>query len=135
MVLQKIRYRVWFLVLLTSMALLLMMLSIYTNSMYRLGLALIWLTIGLNNWYNNAVLELTDEELLTRNGLGFITGRYAYLEGEVEVRAKQIYFNQKKIYSHSITFVEEDFEKVREYLTSNNPELNLVRHLVPDEDE
>ena len=131
----KIRYRFWFLTIVIVMALVLMLLSLYTDSNYRLVLAIIWLVIGLNNWRNNSVLDITATEILTRNGLGIVTKRYAYQEGEVEVRNKQIFFNKKKIYSHSVTFVEEDFEKVREYLTIKNPELNLGRHLVSEDED
>jgi hypothetical protein len=131
----KIRYRFWFLAIVIVMALFLMFLSLYTQSNYRLALAIIWLVIGLNNWRNNSVLDVTSTEIMTRNGLGIVTKRYAYQEGEVEVRDKQIFFNKKKIYSHSITFLEEDFEKVREYLTTENPELNLIRHLVPEDED
>lgn len=115
------------------MALFLILLSLYTNSFYRVILAVIWLLIGLNNAFNNAVLEVNETEIILRNGLGIVTKNYPYQKGRVRVNDKEIYFNEKRIYRHSFTFSRNDFELIREYLTSKNPELNLGRHLVDDD--
>lgn len=106
----KIRQRLGFVFTQLLMALFLIFLSLYTGSNYRLILGVIWLLIGLNSLRNNSILEVTEKELLVRNGLGMISKRFAYKEGEVEVRGKKIFINQQKIYSHSFFFVEEDFE-------------------------
>lgn len=129
----KIRYQFWFLALIIMMALFLIFLSLYTNSFYRVILAVIWLIIGLNNAFNNAILEVNETEIILRNGLGIVTKRYAYQEGRVRVSDKEIYFNEERIYKHSFTFSRDDFELIREYLTLKNPELNLDRHLVDDD--
>jgi len=89
--------------------------------------------ISLNNVYNNSILELTDKELILRNGLGVIAKRYAYKESKVLVRDKAIYIDDKRVYKHLFTYLEADFEVVKERLVLNNPELNLDRHLVEDE--
>ncbi len=115
------------------MALLLLFLAFYTGSMYRAVLAAVWMIIVANNMLNNSVLDVTETEILVKNSLGMISKRYVYQEGAVEVRDKQIFFDKQKIFSHSFFFSEEDFEKVREYLTLKNPELNLGRHLVDDD--
>lgn len=129
----KIRYQIWFLVFNIMMALLLILLAWYTDSLYRIILGAIWLLIGSSNIYNNSILELTNEELILRNGLGIIAKRYLYKESNIVVRDKAIYLNDKRIYKHLFTFSESDFERVRTYLISNNPELNLGRHLIEDE--
>lgn len=129
----KIRYQTWFLAFNMMMALLLILLSWYTQSLYRVVLGAIWLLISLNNIYNNTILEVTSQELILRNGLGVIGKRYSYKEGKIMVRDKAIYFNDKRIYKHLFTFSESDFERVRTYLVSNNPDLNLDRNLIEDE--
>lgn len=129
----KIRYQAWFLAFNIIMALFLILLAWYTQSLYRVILGAIWLLIGLNNAYNNAVLELTNEELILRNGLGLIAKRFAYKDSSIEVKNKAIYLDNKRIYKHLFTFLEPDFERVRTYLVLNNPELNLDRHLIEDE--
>ncbi|WP_264789090.1 hypothetical protein [Aureispira anguillae] len=116
------------------MAFFLILLSLYTDSVYRIILGLIWLVIGLNNAYNNAVLEVTETTISIRNSLGIITKRYAYREGDISIRKQEIYFNKERIYKHLFTFSQADFEQVSAYLTSENPELNLGRHLVADDD-
>jgi hypothetical protein len=129
----KIRYQTWFLAFNIIMAFLLILLSWYTHSLYRVVLGAIWLLISVNNIYNNSILELTDEELILRNGLGIIAKRYLYKKSKIVVRDKAIYLDDKRIYKHLFTFSESDFECVRTYLVSNNPELNLDRHLIEDE--
>lgn len=129
----KIRYQIWFLALNILMAFLLILLAWYTHSLYRVGLGSIWLLISLNNIYNNSILELTDTELILRNGLGVVAKRYAYKESRVLVRDKAIYLDDKRVYKHLFTYLESDFERVRAYLVLNNPELNLDRHLIEEE--
>jgi len=129
----RIRYQTWFLAFNTMMALFLILLSWYTESLYRIVLGVIWLLISCNNIYNNAILELTNEELILRNGLGVIAKRYLYKEGKIMVRDKAIYLNNKRIYKHLFTFSESDYEYVRTYLVSSNPDLNLDQHLIEDE--
>ena len=129
----KIRYKSWFLVVNITMAFVLILLSWYMHSFYRIVLGAIWMLISLNNVYNNSILELTDKELILRNGLGVIAKRYAYKESKVLVRDKAIYIDDKRVYKHLFTYLEADFEVVKERLVLNNPELNLDRHLVEDE--
>lgn len=133
MPLLKIRYQTWFLALNMIMALLLLFLSWYTQSLYRIVLGVIWLLISCNNMYNNSVLELTEEELILRNGLGVIAKRYQHKKAKVVVRDQTIYVNEKRVYRHQFTFSRDDFERIREYLVLDNPELNLDRHLIEDE--
>ncbi|CAA6811604.1 MAG: Unknown protein [uncultured Aureispira sp.] len=129
----KIRYQSWFLAVNIIMAFLLILLSWYTHSLYRVGLGAIWMLISLNNIYNNSILELTDEELILRNGLGVVAKRYSYKESRVVVRDKAIYLDDKRVYKHLFTYLEADFERIRDCLVLNNPELNLDRHLIEDE--
>lgn len=129
----KIRYQFWFLALNVMMAFLLVLLAWYTQSLYRVVLGGIWLLISLNNIYNNSILELTDEELILRNGLGVIAKRHSYKESTVVVRNKAIYLDDKRVYKHLFTYLESDFERVRAYLVLKNPELNLDRHLIEEE--
>jgi hypothetical protein len=129
----KIRYQIWFLALNIMMAFLLILLAWYTHSLYRVGLGAIWLLISLNNIYNNSILELTDTELIVRNGLGVVAKRHAYKKSRVVVRDKAIYLDDKRVYKHLFTYLESDFERVRAYLVLNNPELNLDRHLIEEE--
>ena len=129
----KIRYQIWFLALNIMMAFLLILLAWYTHSLYRVGLGGIWLLISLNNIYNNSILELTETELILRNGLGVVAKRHLYKKSRVVVRDKAIYLDDKRVYKHLFTYLESDFERVRTYLVLNNPELNLDRHLIEDE--
>jgi hypothetical protein len=129
----KIRYQFWFLALNITMAFLLILLAWYTQSLYRVVLGAIWLLISLNNIYNNSILELTEEELILRNGLGVIAKRHSYKKQRIVVRNKSIYLDDKRVYKHLFTYLESDFERVRAYLVLNNPELNLERHLIEDE--
>ncbi|WMX14539.1 hypothetical protein [Aureispira sp. CCB-E] len=129
----KIRYRTWFLALNVAMAFLLILLAWYTQSTYRIILGAIWILISLNNMYTNAVLELTDQQLILRNGLGIVSQNYDYKGKNIVVREKAIYLDEKRVYKHLFTFSPLDFERVRAYLDSRNPELNLGRHLIEND--
>jgi hypothetical protein len=131
----KIRYKFGFIVAQLIAAFFLLFLSAYTASMPRIVLACFWLLIGFINLVNNSVLELNSKEIIVKNGLGLVAKRYAINKGAIEVKRKQIYLNNKKIYTHSFFFDEEDFVKVRDYLTTNNPNLNLGRHLIAEDED
>ena len=126
----KIRYKSGLLLAQLIAALFLIFLSLYTGSVYRVTLAAVWLVIGFVNYFNNSILVITQTEILVKNGLGMVSGHYPLNDADIEVRNKKIYYNKKKIFSHSFIFVEEDFNRIREFLTDNNPNLNLQRHLV-----
>lgn len=117
------------------MAIVLMALSIYTQSLYRIGLAVIWLVLGLKNAYHNAVLEVTPTEIMLRNGLGIINKRYSYEKEMLSCRDQVLYVGEEKVYKHLFTFSREDFEQVKTFFISNNSEHNIGRHLIGEEDE
>ena len=126
----KIRYKSGLLFAQLIAALFLVFLSLYKGSVYRVVLAAIWLVIGFVNLFNNSILEITADEIIVKNGLGMVAGRYSLNNTDIEVRNKKIFYNKKKIFSYSVLFVEDDFNKIREFLTGNNPNLNLQRHLI-----
>jgi hypothetical protein len=125
-----IRYKSGLLLAQLIAALFLIFLSLYTGSVYRVVLAAVWLVIGFVNLFNNSILEITPDEILVKNGLGMVSRRYSLNDADIEVRNKKIFYNKKKIFTYSVLFVEDDFNRIREFLTDNNPNLNLQRHLI-----
>jgi len=128
----KIRYKRIFVFVQLFAALLLIFLSFYNYSIFRIILGIIWLFIGMNNLFT-AILEVDEKEIVVRNVFGFVTQRIPYQQKKIEVREYKILMDDKVLYKHSFVFVERDFEKVRAYLSAENPDIHLKRHLI-DED-
>ncbi|MCH2021391.1 MAG: hypothetical protein MK207_02825 [Saprospiraceae bacterium] len=131
----KIRYKFGFIIAQLIAAFFLLFLSVYTASMTRIILACLWLLIGFINLINNSVLELHVNEIIVKNGLGFVAKRYMISQDQIEVKKRQIYLKNKLIFTHTFLYEVEDFVKVRDYLTMNNSNLNLGRHLIEEDED
>jgi hypothetical protein len=83
--------------------------------------------------WQGAILELDEKEIRIKNGLGIVLKRIAYQEELVEVTENEIWINKKKVFAHSFIFIREDFEEVKTFLATQNPNANLQRHLINDD--
>jgi hypothetical protein len=128
----KIRYNPYFCASQFFIAVLLLSLALYTDNWLQALLALILLTMSFRNW-RGGILELYEEEIWIKNGLGIVLKKVSFKNEPIEIRADKIIINNKTIYKHSFMFVRPDFDEVKAFLAAQNPNNNLQRHLITDD--
>ena len=128
----KIKYNPYFCAAQFVIGALLLGLAIYTENWLHTTLAIILLLMSFRGW-QGAVLELHNEEIWIKNGLGIVLKRIAYKNELVEIRENEILINKKKVYKHSFMFIRSDFDEVKAFLAAQNPTDNLQRHLINDD--